>query len=70
MVSGKMKENYSIRALKEMSSDFQNKKSVGDPAASPQNLHREYSNWGDRFLRLVEEIEKRLKNDPQKSLKN
>lgn len=65
-----MKEINSIQALKELSKEFQNIKNVVDPTSSLQNSYKEDFNWGDRFLQLIEDIEKKLKTAPDESLKN
>ena len=66
-----MKEIHSIQSLKELSKEFQKIKDVVDPTSSlPNSYEEEECNWGDRFLKMIEDIEKKLKKSPDKSLKN
>ena len=65
-----MKDINSIEELKELSKELQNMKKLVDPTAGLQNFSKEDCAWGDRFLKLVEEIENRLKAAPEKSMKH
>jgi hypothetical protein len=60
-----MKEIDSIQTLIELSEEFQRMKRLIDPTSGLPDLLEEDLNWGDRFMRLIQEFEL----DPKRSLK-